>query len=372
MHLPPHQLTILTTSQCTAKCGHCSMNSGPKRRERLDFVTIRETIDGLRQVGSLHTVIFAGGEPTLLGNILFDALAYVDSLGLNSRIVTNASWAVSDKKARAKLEELRSAGLRELNISADDHHLPWIPFDHVARAWHAAKGMGFDAVVIANCYGPKSLVTPEWIEAQLGERLPMRFDGNGAEGPLPGASGDGTVYALSNSYMQKLGRAHRKTTPDEFFFPEDQADLDGGCPWALRSPALSPLGHLVACCGMEAENNPILDFGDATTEAVAEIAKRADDSVLVNAVALLGPAFLKSFVEKRSPQTRFRSRYASVCEICEDVVTRPDVRDVLTKHRAELALHVLVARQRADGNARPNEVSPQATGLVSDQSQTII
>lgn len=368
IHLSPRQLTVLTTSQCTAKCGHCSMNSGPERRERLDFATIRAAIDGLMAIRPLSTVIFAGGEPTLMGNTLLDAIAYVDSLRLNSRIVTNASWAVSEKKARAKLDELRSAGLRELNISADDHHLPFIPFANVERAWHAARGMGFDAVVIANCYGPASTVTPDWIEARLGETLPRRFDDAGSEGPLSAPSADGTVYALSNSFMQKLGRAHSDVAASKVFFPDRQSDLSGGCPWALQSPALSPRGHLVACCGIEAEDNPVLDLGDLAAETVAGIVARADDSVLVNAIARLGPAFLKTFVERRRPDIAFRRRYSSVCEICEDVVTRAEVRDALAAHRAELALHVLAARRQSDG-ARPDQTQPAAT-RAAPQSAT--
>jgi len=34
--LESKQLTILTTDQCTARCAHCSMNSSPHRRARLD------------------------------------------------------------------------------------------------------------------------------------------------------------------------------------------------------------------------------------------------------------------------------------------------------------------------------------------------
>jgi len=32
---------------------------------------------------------------------------------------------------------LRDAGLHEINISTDDYHLPFIPFDHVVNAWQA-------------------------------------------------------------------------------------------------------------------------------------------------------------------------------------------------------------------------------------------
>ena len=133
--LKPSQLTILTTSRCTARCGHCSVNSAPGRRDRLTWEQMCQAIDELDSLNHLSVVIFAGGEPTLLGDELLNAIAHTDSLGISSmHLVTNAYWAVSPKQARAKLIELREAGLAELNISADDFHLPYIPFERVEYA----------------------------------------------------------------------------------------------------------------------------------------------------------------------------------------------------------------------------------------------
>ncbi|MCZ4093467.1 radical SAM protein [Sinorhizobium psoraleae] len=341
--LQPRQLTVLTTSQCTAACGHCSMNSAPHRRDRLSFDTIRTTIDELQTQSPLGVIIFAGGEPTLMGETLLDAIAHADGLGIMTRIVTNASWAISDAKAEAKIRELRQAGLGELNISADDYHLPWIPFDNVERAWRAAKSRGFSSVVIANCYGPNSLVTPDYVMEQLGERLPMRFDDQGAPGSLPPAAADGTVYMLSNSYLQRLGRAHANVADHDLIFPQDGSGLAGSCPWAVRSAALSPQGRLVACCGMEAEHNRVLDFGAVKPGEVQHLIEHANRSVLVNAIALLGPYFVQQFVRARRGDIPFRERYSTVCEICEDLVSREAVTDAVDEHIGELAAAVGLA-----------------------------
>lgn len=342
--LQPRQLTVLTTSRCTAACGHCSMNSSPDRRDRLSFDTIRTTIDELHAHSPLGVVIFAGGEPTLMGETLLDAIAHADGLGIMTRIVTNASWAISDAKAEAKILELRQAGLGELNISADDYHLPWIPFENVKRAWRAAKSRGFYSVVIANCYGPNSLVTPDYIMEELCERLPMRFDDQGANVSLPSVAADGTVYMLSNSYLQRLGRAHSEIADHDLIYPHDQNDLAGSCPWAVRSAALSPQGRLVACCGMEAEHNQVLDFGPVQPGAVQSMIDLANRNVLVNAIALLGPLFVQQFVRSRREDLVFRERYSTVCEICEDLVSRTAVTDALDDHIAELAAVVGLAR----------------------------
>lgn len=342
--LKPHQLTVLTTSKCTAACGHCSMNSGPSRRDRLTFELIRQAIDNLHILNKLRVVIFAGGEPTLLGEHLLNAIAHADSLGILTRVVTNAYWAVTPERARVKLIQLREAGLQELNISADDYHLPYIPFERVEHAWHASKGLGFQAVVIANCWGPNSTITPQYIMDRLGEQLPLRFDDDGHSNRLGTPASDGTLYQLSNAYVQRIGRAVQTIAFEDVNFPQRQEDLEGGCPWAIQSAALSPRNHLVACCGIEAEGNEVLDFGELTHVSAEERVYEADDNLLLNAIALRGPMYLKRFVQERAPEISFREKYATVCEVCEHLVTRPNVVMVLRQHAAELASEVLAMR----------------------------
>ena len=204
--LKPHQLTVLTTSKCTARCEHCCMHSGPNRRERLAAKDVIKVVDELHGLNRLRVVIFAGGEPTLLKGELLEAISHCDSLGILTRLVTNASWAVSAVRTKEMLHSLREAGLSELNISADDYHLPYVPFENVSRAWHASKRMGFVSVVIANCAGPRSTVTPAFIMKRLDEILPTRYDEKGHAKQLPPFSDDGTMYMLSNANVQRVGR----------------------------------------------------------------------------------------------------------------------------------------------------------------------
>lgn len=342
--LQPKQLTVLATSQCTAACSHCSMNSAPTRRDRLSAERMCRAISELHERSPLRVVIFAGGEPTLLGESLLDAIAHADSLGITTRIVTNAYWATCEEKAITKIVELRQAGLAELNISVDDFHIPYIPFANVANAWNASKNRGFRSVVIANCYGPKSTINPAYIMDQLGENLPVRFDSEGLSCQLPAPASDGTVYMLSNSYLQILGRSHSILEISDVFVPEHPEALSGPCPWAVRSAALSPKGHLLACCGMEAENNAVLDFGDIIDTDLKDLVAKADQSVIVNAIALLGPFFLQEFIKQREPDVRFRAQYATVCEICEDIVSRQETVAALEAHLPALTAAVLCAR----------------------------
>lgn len=342
VELSPYQLTFLTTSQCTAACAHCSVRSSPERRDRLTFAEMRHTVDRLLERGTLKLVIFAGGEPTLVGEHLLDTIAYCDSIGLCTRVVTNASWAPTKSTARRKIEALRMAGLMELNLSADDYHLPYIAFRNIRNAWEASKGAGFSAVVIANAVGPQSKVTPDFIMHELGETIPLVYDDNGFKAELSTRADDGTLYGLSNAYLQNLGRSHSDLPKEVFYRPKTDDLISGPCPWAIQSAAVSPQNHLVACCGMEAEGNQVLDFGEICSETdMNALISKANDDVLVSAIAHLGPAWLLSLLNQKGITSRTVADFSSMCEICEYVVSDANLVSALRAHSPTLAATVL-------------------------------
>ncbi|WP_127842369.1 radical SAM protein [Actinomyces wuliandei] len=139
---PIDELAIATTDRCQARCAHCLMKSGPERTEELSLEEMESFISYLHEQHGLQLVVFTGGESTLLGDTLLEAIAFCSERGIGTRLVTNAIWAQDYDTARDYLVTLRECGLNELNISTDDFHLAWIPIDNVLRAWSAAKGLG--------------------------------------------------------------------------------------------------------------------------------------------------------------------------------------------------------------------------------------
>ncbi|HLX47091.1 MAG TPA: radical SAM protein [Streptosporangiaceae bacterium] len=318
----PSELTILTTSECDAKCAHCLMRSSPERNDTLTLDQIIETVETAHAANPLLTVVFAGGEPTALGDDLLDAIAHVASLGIRTRLVTNATWAPTPADARAFVKTLRECGLDEINFSADDFHLPFIPLDNVINAWHACKGAGFESVVIALASGPRSKITPETMMAALGEEVALTYDEDGNMNPFPPPGPDGTNYLIANNYIYRIGRG-RGLRETYARFPDDPRKLNQACPWAIRTAALSAKNHLVACCGIEAEGNEVLDFGRRADHDMTSLVAKANDDPLVLAIATLGPSHLMKRAQQFDPSLEFRPAYSAICEICEDVTTSP-------------------------------------------------
>lgn len=338
----PRQLTVLTTSQCTARCDHCSVNSGPERRDRLKFDDMKRVIDQLNQINKLDLVVFAGGEPTLLGEALLDAIAHVTQLGSSTRLITNASWAPTQEKARNKAVKLREAGLREMNISADDYHLPFIPFSNVINAFQACQGLGFGAVVIGNSHMPGDKINPDFIQKELGINLPVTYDDDFTRlvevDTQPSA--DGTIYLIHNPKVQLLGRAKQNVDPSSLPMLSLQ-QLRGGCPYAISHAALSPKGHLVSCCGTEAEGNRVLDFGYAGD--CNSVITQANKEILIRGISILGPARLLEIAKKIRPQMSIPQSFCSVCETCEHLTQSSEIVDCLSENKEAIEAEIFMS-----------------------------
>ena len=134
--------------------------------------------------------------------------------------------------------------------------------------------------------------------------------------------------------------------------------LRGGCPHAARAPAISPRGHLLACCGFELEGNPILDYGDGSTTPVAELMDRADEDVITNLIALVGPPQIATLLRERWPdEVELRSVYRSHCEACHDLVHIPRNRQALYRHQHRFARLLRDMRDRLEQLYRKDDGS---------------
>jgi MoaA/NifB/PqqE/SkfB family radical SAM enzyme len=100
----PSTLTVLPTYRCTAACEQCCFGSNPNLEERLSLEEIERSIREAREnFPALRLVVFSGGECTMLGQDLFQAINTAHHLNLKTRIVTNGHWgAVRNKEAIIK------------------------------------------------------------------------------------------------------------------------------------------------------------------------------------------------------------------------------------------------------------------------------
>lgn len=98
------------------------MHSSPKQSQTLTLEQIESAIEQAYELSLPQVLVFTGDEATLLGDDLLEAIAFASSLGVSTRLVTNAQWAEEFARAQATVYDLRSSGLDELDISWDCFH----------------------------------------------------------------------------------------------------------------------------------------------------------------------------------------------------------------------------------------------------------
>ena len=284
----PHLSAIhfLLTYRCTYECDHCFVWGSPEQEGTMTLAQVRHVIDEAIELGTVDTVYFEGGEPTLVYPVMIKAAEYARARGLAFGVVSNCHFAESVEDAALWLEPLARLGVADLSLSS------YIYFteDHDERLLR-------NAVQAAGDLG-------------IGEAMGVLEVGAAADlRDLGVACGDPAAI------MYK-GRAAAKLAPA-------QADLGGRraedlvtCPYEdLDDPGrvhIGPDGEVQVCQGISAGNC----FSRPLEEIVAGYAPR--ERQVVGALLRGGPWEL-SRATGLEPQ---RARYADECHLCYELRSR--------------------------------------------------
>lgn len=272
----PKSLALLLTYKCNFSCDHCSVSAGPKRREVLAADYMRRAIREAYAVPSIRTVVFTGGESTLYPDLLEAGISLAHNKGFITRLVTNAWWAKTPEQAKSFLQNIRAAGLDELNVSYDDFHLPYLERfggeQNVLNAVQAATELGM-TVLVGTVLHPGARINSSYLR-----RI------------FQNARVQGEVKFLED-FVFPLGRARQKLPVH--FFNSDPAEREcGACGDAGQTLAILPDGSLLFCCGhiVNSKAQAIFTVDNlASGVALTEMIERMQRNVLYWWLHLEGP-----------------------------------------------------------------------------------
>lgn len=321
---------FLTTYKCNARCDFCEC--GPDVQDSLNGDDLIRYIDEAVALGTVCQVVFSGGEPTLLGDDLLKAIAHAKSLGLLTRVVSNGQWGRSPDEALQYLDRLITSGLTEINISIDDLHQRWIPLDWAKNAFIACQKRRFHCL-IAHKAMRNSKITPKSLEEYFGVEL-IEYE------PNKDYKDDEGCRLISSGVVVPIGRNSEQTSEEDFAYNL----FTGNCSSVLRDVIIAANHNLLACCGIVTKHLPELTIGDLRENRMIDLIERANCDLILNWLALEGPISLAQFVRQKDPMVPFAERYVNICHLCNEVLTRRDVRTVLSNHIEEVVDRVRLHR----------------------------
>lgn len=301
----------------------------------------------------------------MLGEDLLEAIAFASSLGVFTRLVTNAQWAVDFVAARTMITDLRACGLDELNFSWDRFHAEWIDPKNLVHAWAAAKGAGFSTVLIATLATPGVPNPGSAIEEILGERIQTvshvitsREDLQGYEDIT--VASDGSRYLISVGSLAALGRA--RSLDADWPRADDRLPLYGfgGCPHVLTDLSLFPNNDLGACCGFRVQGRRHFDLGSLSGRSLAQVVRESGDDFILKAVRQLGPGYLLKVLETVC-NIHLNHIPCTPCEACAMISLNSRLVSLLEGQRSlienDLAVLNRVARRVSSGECAVRSVS---------------
>jgi hypothetical protein len=169
---------------------------------------IRAVLRQTKDLGTVDTVYFEGGEPFLFYAILLQGLREAAALGFKRGIVTNAYWATSVEDAVQWLQPIADIGLDDLSLSSDLFHGEAMLTQAARHAMEAAEQLGLPQGII-------SVEAPAGCTAYAGQASARDGDPQG-QGPsergepIPRNTGD----PITGGPVRFRGRAVARLAPD--------------------------------------------------------------------------------------------------------------------------------------------------------------
>jgi MoaA/NifB/PqqE/SkfB family radical SAM enzyme len=135
-------LHLLLSYRCTHECDHCFVWSSPRGKSTMTLAQVRDLLHQARDLGTVSSVYFEGGEPFLFYPVLLRGLEEAAALGFQLGIVTNCYWATSVEDAIEWLRPIAELGITDLSLSSDLFHGEAMLTNDAQNAQAAARQLG--------------------------------------------------------------------------------------------------------------------------------------------------------------------------------------------------------------------------------------
>ena len=355
-------LTLMLTYRCNAQCAECGTFSSPHDKNDITLDTALSAIDWAEAEG-MKQVIFTGGEPTLRWDDLVASVRHAAGKGMSTRIVSNAQWATTPKKAEEGIKTLRDAGLHEINYSTGDEHLRFVPLDHILNAVQAAVAVKMPCALMFELRANSRVD-----EAALQEKLAALAPEEEME----------KYFTFIRSPWMPIRPDNIEAYPEGLYANKGNVAHRQGCESVLSNYVVQGSGKIAPCCGLGMRTVAELQIGDALEEGgdgktpLARAIEEGESDLFLYALHKIGPEKIVAWAATKDDSIKWEDMYAHRCQACMRLYRDPKVKQVLIDHIQELMAEMvyggMVLRRfeqlAAEAMAGPGQPAPEFSHYV--------
>ena len=274
--------------------------------------------EAVKSYPTIKSLVLTGGECFTLGEDLFTIISYASQKGLLSRVVTNAYWASTFKKAYKMIEKLQNVGLHELNISTGDEHLEWVPFDNVVNV--IAASILLKMIIVVNVESSEFKdFKKDWI---LEDPRLKKYDLMHCE----------NLYIVNGRWVY-FGDQEKQSG-------EEQKNVllsnisNQRCTSLFYSLSINYDNTAIACCGITSLCNNYMYLGNARKYLLKDLYEYQFDDFVKIWLFTEGPLQILNFCLEHRNKPKF-SGNLHMCQICAMIFNDPDNVKILKEHYSE-------------------------------------
>ncbi|HXT68712.1 MAG TPA: radical SAM protein [Vicinamibacterales bacterium] len=298
-------LNLLITRTCNAACAHCSVESSPTDRRRMDdgvFSAALEFIEAFSKVRGSRRVLVTGGEPYLERRRLLAVVETAHRHGLRAGVETNGYWA-RDYADGCQL--VSKIAFDDYLISASTFHAQFVPTAAVENAWRAAGAAGRIVKVRLSHRDP-----PTQEDRELHERL-------------------GRLIPAEDLLVEPVAPAGRALSTG-IALPQPYEPLDDRCP--ADGMLVDHRGMVHPCCNaLSLIEGHALELGQTGAQPAEAILARAQRDALFAALRERGLAWVTTRLNAQGlPTPDLGGR---VCDRCHALFAAQHLREALRAER---------------------------------------
>lgn len=307
--LRPKSIVLVTTFRCNASCEGCCFGCNPNAEKSMTISEIKYYIDTCLQEykDSISLVVLTGGECMIDKETTRQAIIYATSLGLTTRIVTNAFWAKSYQDAILTMKDLKNCGLSEINFSTGKEHRKFIKFRNVRNAAVASVKLGYKPYINWEFH-------PDHVDSVystlINDKIFYQYILNGD------IQIENGIWMTDNS-----NKININNTPNY--------ENNKSCPNLFNSIPINPYGDVMTCCGLINERSPFFRLGNLLSQPnIKLIYEQSFKDFLKIWIHTDGPNnIIKILNSSQEWDVQYKNRH--ICETCRDLISNPNIENKL-------------------------------------------
>lgn len=312
-------LSLITTLQCTSSCEHCCFGCHPTKSDKMNRELILHCIEEASKIDTVKSVVFTGGECTLLGDVLYQNIMRATEHGKSTRCVSNAWWAKDIFAAEKVVKQLKQAGLKELNISTGEHHQKYVPLDNVVNAAISALRNNLTTAINVEMFKNS---------ATLGNTISK----------LQRLADENKTLILK--YALWVSNGGKSTIEHDDNVKLYKREKYFGCQYVLSTLSILPNGDVASCCGLTLKNISEMIIGNIWGKSLHELNDIARSDFIKIWLAVDGPERILHYAMQKNPKIVLSEEFVHPCQACQLLYEKRDWHEAITNIAREKAEEV--------------------------------